>query len=144
MCYGTSVAIEGTYNELYKVIGRSFGATGPTADAPTHFNLPDLRGSFLRGVDGSRFLDPDKKSRFSAYPGGNIGNNVGSFQWDAYEHHTHEYAENIYYGGGGGTSYGGWTRTTVGNPDPPKIRSQGKSTETRPRNVNVNYIIRFA
>ena len=147
MCNGASVAMSGTYNELYKVIGTSFGATGPSAGNLTHFNLPDLQGVFLRGVDGSSGRDPDKNSRISPYYGGNIGNNVGSFQWDAYENHSHNFANNIYYPGiAAGSSFGSWSYTQAGkpHPEPPIIAVNGKSTETRPRNVYVNYIIRFA
>jgi microcystin-dependent protein len=40
-------------------IGNAFGA----GDGSSSFHLPDLRGRFLRGVDGSANVDPDKAPR---------------------------------------------------------------------------------
>jgi microcystin-dependent protein len=45
ICDGRSILRAGTYASLYTVIGDSFG----TIDG-THFNIPDLRGSFIRGL----------------------------------------------------------------------------------------------
>nr|WP_275679413.1 phage tail protein [Pseudomonas entomophila] len=45
-----------TYASLFKVIGTVYGA----GDGVGTFNLPDLRGVFVRGWDGGRKLDPDR------------------------------------------------------------------------------------
>lgn len=41
------------YDSLFSVIGTTFGA----GDGSTTFNLPDLRGEFIRGWDDSRGID---------------------------------------------------------------------------------------
>lgn len=41
------------YSKLFAVIGETFGA----GDGLTTFNLPDLRGEFLRGFDDGRGVD---------------------------------------------------------------------------------------
>jgi microcystin-dependent protein len=67
-------------------------------DGNPNFNLPDLMGRFLRGVDKDRngqptepARDPDRgdDKRFASNPGGNVGNNVGSLQNDALQDHSH-------------------------------------------------------
>lgn len=45
-----------SYARLFKSIGTYYGA----GDGSTTFNLPDLRGVFIRGWDDARGLDPDR------------------------------------------------------------------------------------
>lgn len=82
-CDGSSVN-RVTYAALFTAIGTAYG----TADGSS-FNLPDFRGAFPRGVDNGKGLDPNAGSRSAAAAGGNTGDNVGSFQDDAYESHNH-------------------------------------------------------
>jgi hypothetical protein len=73
------------YTPLFDAIGFFWGG-----DLRDRFNLPDLRGYFLRGVDGprkdgrderrDRAHDPDRDSRGENNPNGNTGNTVGSVQ----------------------------------------------------------------
>lgn len=74
-----------TYPELFAAIGRTHGGTAP------NFNLPDYRGRFLRGVDGSAGRDPDSASRIASGSGGEAatGNAVGTVQGHAFQTHTH-------------------------------------------------------
>jgi microcystin-dependent protein len=65
-----------SYADLFAIIGTSFG----DGDGKSSFNLPDLRGSFLRGVSGDTANDPDAATRTASGHGGNIGNNAGSAQ----------------------------------------------------------------
>lgn len=136
LCDGTSFPIN-QYPDLYAVIHNNFGGTvGAT------FNLPDLRGRFLRGVDGIAGNDPDKVTRTAMNTGGNTGNNVGSVQSDELKSHNHANAHlNPTVKVAGGTnhfssfdptqySYNGYTLNTGG-------------LETRPKNVYVNYIIKY-
>lgn len=80
LCDGAEVS-RSAYPNLYKAIGVCWGE----GDANTTFNLPDLRGMFLRGVSGEsgRDADADTRTMLIADKGGNTGNNVGSYQNDA-------------------------------------------------------------
>lgn len=69
------------YAGLFAVIGTANG----DGDGSYTFNLPDLRGTFLRGVDGGSKNDPDAISRVSAAHGGNTGDHVGSVQRHIYD-----------------------------------------------------------
>ncbi|MGV8597598.1 phage tail protein, partial [Pseudomonas aeruginosa] len=64
-----------TYAALFAAIGTTFGA----GDGSTTFNLPDLRGEFLRGWDAGRGIDP--------------GRSLGSSQEGALQAHTHSVPE---------------------------------------------------
>jgi hypothetical protein len=66
------------YPELFDVIEYSWGRTDDNL-----FIIPDLRGRFLRGVDGDARRDPDRENRKASRLGGNTGNMVGSVQNDA-------------------------------------------------------------
>ena len=78
------------YLDLFLAIGFAWGG-----DGDRKFNLPDLQGFFLRGVDAFRSasqtpdarvpfpVDPDHDERFPSRPGGNGGQSVGSVQLSA-------------------------------------------------------------
>lgn len=79
LCDGSAVS-RSEYANLYKTIGVCWGI----GDGATTFNVPDLRGMFLRGVSGDSGNDADADSRIVLKDnGGNTGNNVGSYQGDA-------------------------------------------------------------
>ncbi|MCP4136798.1 MAG: hypothetical protein GY754_37860, partial [bacterium] len=127
------------YSELFQAIGTAWG----TPDGSS-FNVPDLRGIFLRGVDRGTGKDPDASARGAINSGGNAGNNVGSYQVDEFENHFH-YME-LYWGGWGDAPNfnhwvhpGDYTRGAGGR----NSNSAGGSTETRPKNAYVNYIIKY-
>lgn len=131
LCDGTSYSVN-QYPNLYAVIGANFGGQSGI------FNVPDFRGRFLRMVDGSAGNDPDKSSRTESNAGGNTGNNVGSKQEDAFKMHNHNALSsllnissgNTHVGNGGGSGYSVPTNSVGG-------------AETRPKNVYVNYIIKY-
>jgi microcystin-dependent protein len=60
---------------LFKAIGTAYGSKSPEV-----FNIPDLRGLFLRGVTGDTKRDPTASQRTASKPGGAVGNAVGSAQ----------------------------------------------------------------
>lgn len=138
-----------THPNLYAAIGTAFGDGTKNADgtssgnAPgTAFNVPDMRGRFMRGVAGSSTLDPDKASRSSMISGGNgnTANNVGSVQGHQFGSHSHGFSfgtANSLYASTYLTQYGpsnwtgsGWSTSSAGG------------SETRPVNIYVNYIIK--
>jgi microcystin-dependent protein len=142
LCDGRPLARE-EYEDLYGVIGVNFGA--PDA---THFNLPDLRGRFVRGVDNCpEKRDPDGESREASAPGGAAGRKVGSKQQDALQGHQH--ATNAINNAYSHDAIAGANRNTsnrqpaviLGVTTDPKYTAAKVSTETRPKNVYVNWII---
>lgn len=79
LCDGSEVSRSG-FPQLYNAIGVCWGI----GDGSTTFNLPDLRGMFLRGVSGDSGNDVDAEGRIVLNDnGGNTGNHVGSYQSDA-------------------------------------------------------------
>ena len=100
------------------------------------FNVPYMNGVFPRGWTGAGGQDPDAASRVAANPGGNTGDNIGSYESDEFASHTHATVS----GNNNGATSGyyqinsivttGHTQATGGN-------------ETRPKNLNVNFIIKF-
>ena len=74
-----------TYAALFSAIGTAFG----NGNGSTTFNLPDLRGKFMRGANDSTGNDPDAASRTACVSGGNTGDKVGSCQADQFKSHTH-------------------------------------------------------
>lgn len=80
-CNGQAVS-RTTYSVLFGRIGTSFGA----GDGTTTFNVPDLRGEFLRGWDDARGVDSGRAIR--TFQGGqnlSHGHNVSGFN----ANHTH-------------------------------------------------------
>ena len=100
LCDGSALASTAK-TRLFNAIGTTWG-DGTThlgtvetpADPDTNFNLPDLRGLFLRGLNGARSdtsADPDAASRSFSAAGGNTGNQVGSLQADKVQAHRHQW-----------------------------------------------------
>jgi len=148
LCDGSAIS-RMTYSDLFSTMGSAYGA----GDGTTTFNLPDLRGRFLRGVDGTAGNDPDNSTRIASNIGGNTGNAIGSLQSDTLKSHKHNFivsggsgnstSPNYVYtylsgsnNGGGLWNAGGGTVLTA------PIQSTGGS-ETRPVNIYINYIIKY-
>ena len=130
MCDGASY-LRTTYPELFVVIGTAYG----TVDS-THFNVPDLRGLFLRGFDSGAARDPDRATRTALLAGGATGNNLGSYQTDSFKSHTHTVSSVVSSTPGANNGiFSGFSTGTV-------TSSASGGNETRPANVYVNYIIK--
>ncbi|HEY8271040.1 MAG TPA: phage tail protein, partial [Pseudobdellovibrionaceae bacterium] len=71
------------YVLLFEAIKTIYG----TGDGSTTFNLPDLRGYFLRGWNHASGNDPDVDSRTNS-GGGEVGDNIGTKQTDQFASHT--------------------------------------------------------
>lgn len=122
-CNGAEV-LRNDFASLFSVIGTTFGV----GDGATTFNLPDLRGEFIRGWDDERKIDEDRV--------------FGSWQEDNFKSHQHNSASGVefaYYG-----------RPGIGANGPTGLRSDGlgftSSTgenETRPRNVALLACIKY-
>jgi microcystin-dependent protein len=149
MCDGASYSTGGQYANLFAAIGSAFGGSG------NNFNVPDFRGRFLRGHDGSADRDPDKASRTAMNLGGLTGNNVGSVQGDAFQGHWHQvsarsgsFASGSFFNLTNGYSNGS-APNGAGSGEARNIISDNVngtprvSSETRPVNAYVNYIIKL-
>ena len=110
------------YAALFSAIGTTFGA----GNGSTTFNLPDLRGEFLRGWDDGRGIDS--------------GRAFGSAQADELKSHSHII-----------TTYASFAGTTASPGTYPAQNafwnnvSTGSTggTETRPRNIALLACIKF-
>ena len=97
-----------TFADLFAVLGFKYGGSG------ANFNLPDLRGTFIRGRAGGSGNDPDRTSRTDRGDGV-TGDRVGTKQANS--------------------------RASTGPIGHPSGAVGGQ--EDRPINVYMNYIIRF-
>ncbi len=143
-CDGKEVSRD-DYRELYRVIGDSSGA----GNGVSTFRLPDLRGMFLRGVTGARndgWQDP-ADGRLSPQSGGAYAG-IGSYQSDSFRSHRHP----AYEAGAAGVIKSVNETLLSGRPGAPWSTGQVTENsmtlneggpETRPRNVGVNYIIKY-
>jgi hypothetical protein len=131
------------YQKLYEVIGKAFGA--PNDDT---FNLPDLRGRFVRGVDHGQSRDPDVKARTASNNGGSKGDKAGSVQNDAFARHDHPLEKTVYkhWQSFQGTSGGDHTLESAPGDNRSiewiKGTKSSGGNETRPKNIYVNWIIK--
>jgi microcystin-dependent protein len=134
-----------TYAALFAAIGTTWGA----GDGSTTFNLPDLRGMFLRGTG----------TNATGSSSGAVGPAVGGYAADAYLNHSHTASSPSHthtdgivsvastVGVQAGASYSipatfnsgstGGTAATV-----TVDASTTGSTETRPKNYGILYIIK--
>ena len=137
LCNGASVS-RSTYASLYTVIGNASGS----ADANS-FNVPDLRGRFLRGWDNAIGRDPDRASRNAMAAGGNTGDAIGSIQGDAFKNHSHTFYDTYTNFSQTSASGGAGNTGATGTLEQVDTTFQTGGNETRPMNAYVNYIIKF-
>lgn len=144
LCDGTSYLIA-TYSNLAAALfdsGQSLYLYGSANG--THFNVPDLRGMFLRGNSFGGTNDPDAGSRTTNNPGGSSsGSAPGSQQGFATQDHSHSFSvcnQNGFPGAFNASSNNSGVTGTYGTSG---MNSGSISTETRPINVYVNYIIKI-
>lgn len=130
---GTAITATGTQSGTHSYIQSYFGL----GDGTSTFNIPDLRGEFIRGWDDGRGIDG--------------GRTFGSAQLDAFQGHKHGFdILNNYMtdqpGGSGQTAGGGGrfaapvigSATNDGTNGTPRVAS-----ETRPRNIALLACIKY-
>jgi microcystin-dependent protein len=112
-----------TYETLFTAIGTTFGE----GDGSTTFNIPDLRGVFVRGWANTK-LNAGDDGIYDA------GRNFGTEQADAFKSHSHTFK-----GATGSSGSGTSSRDSV-----PETQDTGQTgdIETRPRNVALMYCIK--
>ena len=151
-CNGSAIS-RSTYASLFSILSTTHGA----GDGSSTFNLPDLRGQFVRGWANTGSTD--------------AGRVFGSTQTDQNKNHTHTTDSTTLTGGirkisegfgSGGSASGVFTKTAdgtntitgssstsnVGGVDfdgthTHTISSSGGGTEARPTNLALMYIIKF-
>jgi len=106
-CDGQSVNVV-TFAKLFAIIGYQYGGAG------ANFNLPDLRGEFVRGYDHGAGIDADSAARTDRGDG-TTGDEIGTKQADSRS----------------STGAVGTVGGAIGG------------SETRPRNVYLMYMIRY-
>jgi microcystin-dependent protein len=82
ICDGT-LYNKADYKELSDALAGAWGGSS------SQFNVPDMRGLFLRGVSETSGRDDDKENRIAIATGGNTGNTVGTLQNDEIRSHDH-------------------------------------------------------
>ena len=113
------------YSALFAKIGTTYGA----GNGSTTFNVPDLRGEFVRGWDDGRGVD--------------TGRSLGSTQNHALQSHTHTFP--VYRAGNFtapelfASADSKTTSTFIGNI----VVSAAGGAETRPRNVALLACIKY-
>ena len=117
----------------YAALFASVGTTYGSGDGSTTFNLPDLRGEFIRGWDDGRGVDS--------------GRGIGTAQGHQMQSHNHEMQYRLDSGGNGASD----TAFAVSNrTDTPFITTRmgnaggtSNSSENRPRNIALLACIKF-
>lgn len=138
MCDGSAVS-RATYAALFSVIGTAFGA----GDGSTTFNVPELRGEFIRGLDNGRGVDAGRVR--GSGQGDAIRNITGSVA-NFYRVSSNESHGVMSQGPYGSTP----ARTGAAGTDPGDnasididvSRQVPTAAENRPRNVAMHYIIK--
>lgn len=131
-CNGAAIS-RTTFADLFAVLLTDYG----NGNGSTTFNIPDYRGEFLRGWAHGSTNDPDRASRTDK-GNGVIADNVGTKQGFVMQSHNHFVRE--YSGHEGNISFSHINSATNANTGD-RTGSTG-GNETRPRNVNVQYIIK--
>ena len=134
-----------TYAALFAAIGTTFGA----GDGRTTFNLPDLRGEFIRGLDDGRNIDRGR--RLGTAQGDAIRNITGKLDGSAMGSGNQVLEGKMIASGAIGTTYqqrqwsgdqGGWGEQSV-SFDFDASRVVPTANENRPRNVALLACIKY-
>jgi microcystin-dependent protein len=115
---GTVVATTGTQSGTHSYIQSLYGL----GDGSTTFNVPDYRAQFLRGLDAGAGID--------------IGRALGTNQADMFTSHYHVVQAGMALAGAAGTAQAVLSGGVINS-------AATGGTETRPKNVAVNYGIKY-
>jgi len=157
-CNGASVS-RSTYAALFSAIGTTWGSSGGSV-----FNVPDLRGEFIRGFDNSRGVDSGRSfasSQGSQYQQHNHSASATSSSSVTDPGHVHNllYSSGSFHGSSGavvprdggsppgisGRIASNTTGVSVSTSTSVTVNNNGgtsNSSETRPRNISMIYIIK--
>ena len=142
-CDGTAVPRTGKYSQLFSVVGEMYGR----GDGSSTFALPDLRGKFVRGLDRDGSMND--KDRVNGHQG------LGTPQDDSLASHSHaakrtkageicggcpqfEHMDVMVDNASADPNSATWTRISGMT-----TTAAAGGTETRPKNVAVNFIVKY-
>jgi len=158
-CNGAAIS-RTTYAALFAIIGTAHGA----GDGSSTFNVPDLRGEFVRGWDDSRGIDSGRNFATSQGDQNKQHNHSGSATTSiSPSAHNHVFPGDDQFANANGI--GGWTNRTTAdfNYDAKSQSGNGKvyrtsdttisastsvtinndgGSEARPRNIAMMYVIK--
>lgn len=144
ICDGSSLnsSTDTQYADLYSAIGITWGGSSASA-----FNIPDLRGAFLRGTGANGTHNMEDGNDYA-------GPSVGAFESDQNQQHLHNFA----HGPGAGTENTIIVSTATGRDSGDIMTSVDASVgdrgstkgvqfqggdEARPFNAGIQFIIKF-
>ncbi len=119
MCDGSEIPSDSEYEKLRAMVGNT---------------VPDLRGVFLRGLNNGRndgLHDPDDERE------------LGSFQYDQFQSHTHKWGAYQKDSMSNGTRDPIVPGTSYETSPPTQDGDVRCGSETRPKNIAVNFIIKY-
>ena len=144
VCDGRQVT-QAEYPLFVKAIGKLYGG-----DGVNNAQLPDMRGLFIRGVDGRSGKDPDVSLRTKA--SGSTNDGVGSTQSDGLANHQHKWDHFFHNFSKDGediachqseSSPNLQKRTeNATNTDGGFVDKKSSGSETRPKNIALFWIIK--
>ena len=124
-CDGTAIS-RTIYADLFSDIGTTYGV----GDGSTTFNIPDLRGEFIRGWDNGKGTDS--------------GRAIASSQADDFESHRHSTPSGGGDGAGFASSSGVMARSNhTNNSMGTYYMSYAGGAETRPLNIAMMFCIKY-
>jgi microcystin-dependent protein len=137
LCDGSAVS-RTNYARLFAAVGTTWGS----GDGMTSFNLPDMRGMFLRGAG-------THATQAKAAGGNFAGGNVGEFQADKMQAHKHDTGVAAspykYFAAEYSAPYSAYsTPATSSSPVTDSANGTPRTgNETKPASYSVNYIIKY-
>jgi len=133
-CNGAEIS-RTTYENLFNKIGEIYGI----GDGSTTFNIPDLRGEFIRGFDSGRGIDASRSlgsNQDQDWKSFNMWNNYGPS--NSYSHtpvYMQKYTSNP---GNVLNLFGGHWASPSG-----RMGLYWDNSEIRPRNIAMKYVIKY-
>ena len=147
-CDGSAIS-RNSYSELFQAIGTQFGP----GDGSTTFNLPDLRGIFVRGAGAQTISGTNYSGTLASKQRHQLENHGHSISDPGHTHDMLMYGNSIDFNSGsnryrlpystdGGTNVSQTgsraTGISVNNPN-----SGLAGSETQPANISLNYFIKY-
>jgi microcystin-dependent protein len=140
-CDGSAIS-RTTYADLFAVVSTTFGI----GDGSTTFNLPDLRGEFIRGFDAGKGTDSGRT--FGSTQGQATAAPSTAFTTNTAANHTHTIPYAVSSGFPASypsisTGSGGSTRISTDAAGAHSHTITGGDAETRPRNIALLPCIKY-